>query len=210
MADEVVAALGRKPATAGIGLESVGLDPSQAIEVDDTLRSTTLPWLYAVGDVNGRNLLTHMGKYQARVCGDVVAARVKGEPFAGSAFTAYADHGMTPQVVFTDPQVGSVGLTEKAAREQGYDIRVVDYDIGNVAGAYLVADNYRGKARMVVDEDRKVPLGLHVRRAGRRGAAASGTVAVVGEVPLDTLWHAVASYPTVSEVWLRLLEEYGL
>ncbi|NHC13272.1 dihydrolipoyl dehydrogenase family protein [Motilibacter deserti] len=210
VADQIVSALGRRPATAGIGLESVGLDASKAVDVDDSLRSTQLPWLYAVGDVNGRNLLTHMGKYQARACGDVLVARAKGEPDGSPKLTAYADHEKTPQVVFTDPQVASVGLTEKAARERGYDVRVVDYDIGWVAGASLVADDYTGKASMVVDEKRGVALGFTFVGQDVAELLHGATVAVTAEVPLETLWHAVASYPTVSEVYLRLLEAYGL
>nr|WP_240973491.1 hypothetical protein [Nonomuraea sp. FMUSA5-5] len=115
-----------------------------------------------------------------------------------------------PQVVFTDPQVCAVGRTEEAARADGFRVRVVDYDMGAVTGAYLLGDGYRGKARAVVDEDRKVLLGVTFAGPGAAELLHAATIAVTAEVPLDRLWHAVPSFPTVSEIWLRLLETYGL
>nr|WP_276611877.1 hypothetical protein [Kineococcus vitellinus] len=115
-----------------------------------------------------------------------------------------------PQVVFTDPEVAQVGLTAAVARERGFEVRVVDYELGNVAGASLVADGYTGRARMVVDERRRVVLGATFVGQDVAELLHAATIAVVGEVPIDRLWHAVPSYPTISEVWLRLLETYGL
>jgi pyruvate/2-oxoglutarate dehydrogenase complex dihydrolipoamide dehydrogenase (E3) component len=213
-ADEVVAALGRHPNTADIGLDTVGLAPGKAVAVDDSLRSTSQDWLYAVGDVNGRVPLTHQGKYQARICADVIVARSQGVPeqtiAATRKYQAFADARMVPQVVFTDPQVAAVGLTGAQAREQGFDVRVVEYDIGSVAGASLEADGYTGRANLVVDEARHVLLGATFVGPDVAELLHSATIAVVGEVPIETLWHAVPSFPTVSEVWLRLLETYGL
>jgi pyruvate/2-oxoglutarate dehydrogenase complex dihydrolipoamide dehydrogenase (E3) component len=112
--------------------------------------------------------------------------------------------------VFTDPQVCSVGLTAARAVDRGLRARVVEYDVGKVAGASLLADDYQGQATLVVDEDRRVVVGATFVGLDLAELLHSATVAVVGEVPLDRLWHAVPSYPTVSEVWLRLLETYGL
>jgi len=208
-ADEVLAALGRRPATTDLGLDTVGLVPGRYVEVDDHLHAQG-GWLYACGDVTGRNLLTHMGKYQARICGDVIAARAAGRPVDGLPFRALADHGAVPQVVFTDPQVCQVGPTEEQARERGLAVRAVEYDIGQVAGASLTADGYRGRAKLLVDEARRVVVGATFVGPDLAELLHSATVAVVGEVPLDLLWHAVPSFPTVSELWLRLLEAYGL
>jgi pyruvate/2-oxoglutarate dehydrogenase complex dihydrolipoamide dehydrogenase (E3) component len=208
-ADEVLVALGRTPATGDLGLETVGLKPGEYVTVDDQLAALD-GWLYAVGDVNGRNLLTHMGKYQARICGDVIVARAKDEPVTGLGFAARADHRWVPQVVFTDPQVCQVGQTEREARDAGRTVRAVEYEIGDVAGAALLADGYRGRAKIVVDEDRRVIVGATFVGPELADLLHSATIAIVGEVPLDLLWHAVPSYPTVSEVWLRLLEAYGL
>jgi len=208
-ADEVLAALGRRPSTADLGLDSVGLTPGRYVDVDDHLHAHG-GWLYACGDVTGRNLLTHMGKYQARICADVIAARAAGRPADGYAFRAVADHRWVPQVVFTDPQVCQVGPTEDQARAQGQPVRSVSCDVGNVPGAALTADGYRGQAKLVVDDERRVVVGATFVGPDLAELLHSATVAVVGEVPLDRLRHAVPSFPTTSEVWLRLLEEYGL
>ncbi len=208
-ADEVLAAVGRKPATADLGLETVGLEPGSWLSVDDTLRVTDVDggWLYAAGDVNHLALLTHMGKYQARVCGDAIAARAAGrEP----AVRDIASRSFVPQVVFTVPEVAAVGLTPEQAAQAGMRTRVVDYELGNVAGASLFADGYRGHAQMVVDEDRQVIVGLTLAGPGTGEMIHAATIAVAGQVPLSRLWHAVPSYPTMGEVWLRLLETYGL
>ncbi|MBB5775599.1 dihydrolipoyl dehydrogenase family protein [Nonomuraea jabiensis] len=209
-ADELLVATGRRPATGDIGLGTIGLPDGKYVEVDDSMRATGVPdgWLYAVGDVNGRALLTHMGKYQARICGDVIAARARGDELP--AMRDLADGFGAPQVVFTDPQVCAVGRTEAVAREEGFRVRVVDYELGSVTGAYLLGDGYRGRARAVVDEDRKVLLGVTFVGPGTAELLHGATIAVTAEVPLERLWHAVPSFPTVSEVWLRLLEAYGL
>jgi pyruvate/2-oxoglutarate dehydrogenase complex dihydrolipoamide dehydrogenase (E3) component len=211
-AAELLVAAGRSPATADLGLERVGLDPGQRLETDDTLRVGGSEWLYAVGDVNGRALLTHQGKYQARAAGDVIAARAKGRPVDDApwgAHVATADHAAVPQVVFTDPEVAAVGPTADQARAQGKTIRVVDYDLGWVSGASLSRDDYQGAARMIVDEDRGVMIGATFVGPDVAELVHAATTAIVGQVPIDRLWHAVPSYPTISEIWLRLLEEYG-
>jgi pyruvate/2-oxoglutarate dehydrogenase complex dihydrolipoamide dehydrogenase (E3) component len=212
--DQLLVATGRSPRSDDIGLDTVGLRPGMWLNVDDTCRVEGSDWLYAAGDVNHRALLTHMGKYQARACGDAIAARAKGEladdPPAWSPFAATADHASVPQVVFTDPEVACVGLTHERAVAAGLNVRAVDYEIGDVSGASLIADGYKGHARMTVDEDRKVIVGVTFSGPGVSDLLQAATIAVVGEVPLDRLWHAVPSYPTMSEIWLRLLETYGL
>jgi dihydrolipoamide dehydrogenase len=211
-AEEVLVATGRRPRSSDIGIEVAGLEPGQSIEVDDTMRVPGSDWLYAVGDVNGRALLTHQGKYQARAAGDVIAARSRGEVVADDAWgrhVATADHAAVPQVVFSEPEVASVGLTADAAREAGREIEVVDYDLGWVSGAGLHADGYQGQARMVVDTAREVIVGATFVGADVAELLQAATIAVAGEVPISRLWHAVPAYPTMSEIWLRLLEEYG-
>jgi dihydrolipoamide dehydrogenase len=155
-----------------------------------------------------------MGKYQGRACGDVIAARARGvpvdHPTPWSRFTATADFAAIPQVAFTDPQVAAVGPTEAQARDAGLEVKVVDYPIGQVPGAALYADGYTGHAKLVVDETRRVVVGATFLGPVAGELLHSATIAVVGEVPLDRLWHTVPSFPTISEVWLRLLEAYGL
>lgn len=211
-ADEVLVASGRVPRTSDLGFEAIGLTPGDWLQVDDTMLVKGFDWLYACGDVNHRALLTHQGKYQARAAGDVIAARATGKAVNDRPWgthVATADHEAVPQVVFTDPEVASVGLSVAAAEKAGYDIRVVDYELGQVAGASLQADDYRGQARMVVDEKRKVILGVTIVGQDVAEMLQAATIAIVGEVPLDRLWHAVPAYPTMNEVWLRLLEAYG-
>jgi pyruvate/2-oxoglutarate dehydrogenase complex dihydrolipoamide dehydrogenase (E3) component len=212
LADEVLVATGRAPRTDDLGLASVGLEDGDWLDVDDTLlvRGVEGSWLYAAGDVNHRSLLTHMGKYQARACAAAVLARARGELASTQAWAptaATADVAAVPQVVFTVPEVGSVGRTLAQAQEAGLRVRAVDHEIGAVAGAALLRDGYDGWARLVVDLDRDVVVGATFLGAGTAELVHSATVAVVGEVPLDRLWHAVPAYPTVSEVWLRLLED---
>jgi dihydrolipoamide dehydrogenase len=211
-ADEILVATGRQAAVGDIGLDTVGLETHGPIETDATMRATGVPegWLYAVGDANGRNLLTHMGKYQARICGDVIAARAGGRADDRPGLRDIADDQGAPQVVFTDPQVCVVGRTESQARTDGFTVRAVEYDMGAVSGAILQADDYTGRAKMVVDEDRRVLLGVTFVGPAVVDLLHSATIAVTAEVPLDRLWHAVPSFPTVSEIWLHLMEEYGL
>ena len=212
MADELLVATGRIPRTMDLGFENIGLKSGDWLETDDTLRVEGFDWLYATGDVNHRVLLTHQGKYQARAAGDVIAARALGTPVHDQkwgAHVATADHEAVPQVTFTDPEVASVGLTAAAAAKAGYDTRVVDYELGWVAGASVQSDGYEGKARMVVDEKRKVILGVTFVGQDVSEMLQAATFAIVGEIPLDRLWHAVPAYPTMNEVWLRLLETYG-
>ena len=212
VAEEVLVATGRVPRSSDIGLESVGLKPGDWLDVDDTLLVKGFDWLYATGDVNHRVLLTHQGKYQARAAGDVIAARANGTAVDDTEWgvhVATADHRAVPQVTFAEPEVASAGLTTDAARTAGYEIRVVDYNLGWVAGASLQADDYEGTARMVVDEKRRVILGVTFSGQDVSELIHAATVAIVGEVPLERLWHAVPAYPTMNEVWLRLLETYG-
>ena len=211
-ADEVLVATGRVPRTNDLGFEAIGLAPGDWLQVDDTMLVKGFDWLYACGDVNHRALLTHQGKYQARAAGDVIAARATGKAVNDSpwgAHVATADHEAVPQVTFTDPEVASVGLSAAAAEKAGYDIRTVDYELGQVAGASLQADGYEGHARMVVDEKRGVILGVTFVGQDVAEMIQAATIAIVGEVPLDRLWHAVPAYPTMNEIWLRLLETYG-
>jgi pyruvate/2-oxoglutarate dehydrogenase complex dihydrolipoamide dehydrogenase (E3) component len=212
--DEILFATGRTPNTADIGLETVGLTPGSWLNTDSSclVDGVDGSWLYALGDANHRALLTHQGKYQARIAGSAIAARASGAPLETAAWGAHvatADERAVPQAFFTDPEAGSVGLTAEAARRQGYRIGVVDVNIGaTVAGANLYADGYSGQARMVVDLDREVVLGVSLVGPGVAELLHAATIAVAAEVPIDRLWHAVPCFPTVSELWLRLLEGY--
>jgi dihydrolipoamide dehydrogenase len=200
-ADEVLAALGRHPTTDDIGLETVGLSPGGFLQVDESLRVPGHDWLYAVGDVNGRALLTHMGKYQGRLAADAIL---------GHEVRLRSDGSRSPRVIFTEPQIGAVGHTLDAARAAGIDARAVDVSTTGNAGGSFVGRGAPGTSRLVVDESRRTVVGATISGAEVAEALHAATIAVVSEVPLDDLWHAVPAFPTRSELWLRLLEAYGM
>ena len=212
--DEVLFATGRAPLTDDIGLDTVGLKPDSWLDVDDTCRVQAVQdgWLYAAGDANHRALLTHEGKYQGRIAGAAIAARAAGQPLDTAPWGAHAttaDHYAVPQVFFTEPEAAAVGLSAEQAEQAGHRVHVVDVEIGDVVmGAKLYADGYTGRARMVVDVDHGYLLGVTMVGRGVAELLHSATIAVAGRVPVDRLWHAVPCFPTISELWLRLLEAY--
>ncbi len=208
--DEVLVAAGRDPASDDIGVESVGLTTDGTdgyVRTDEHMCVlTTGQWLYAVGDINGRALLTHMGKYQARIAGTVIAARAEGRALSGPRYTDLADDRAVPGVIFSDPQVAYVGLTEAAATGLGIDVETVEFDLASVAGAHLLRDDYTGRAKLVLNRADDTVVGATFVGYDVAELLQSATIAIIGKVPVETLWHAVPAYPTVSEVWLRLLE----
>ncbi|MGY4543162.1 pyruvate/2-oxoglutarate dehydrogenase complex dihydrolipoamide dehydrogenase (E3) component [Arthrobacter sp. UYNi723] len=228
-ADKVLVSTGRHPALEGLGLESLGFEAQDGQPLTLTTDSTGLvqdapsgpnqgengedPWLYAVGDAAGSNFFTHQGKYEARATGDAIAARAKGElsgtPAAWSRYAQTANQHAVPNVVFTDPELAAVGRSVEQAKQDGYNASSVELPI-EVSGSSLHSEHYEGWAQLVVDEDRRVLLGATFAGPDVGELLHAATIAVVGEVPLERLWHAVPSFPTVSEVWLRLLEKYGL
>jgi pyruvate/2-oxoglutarate dehydrogenase complex dihydrolipoamide dehydrogenase (E3) component len=199
--DEILVAVGRRTLSADLGLDELGVEPGRPVEVDDTLRVAGHDWLYVIGDANGRALLTHMGKYQGRIAAD----RILGREVA-----LRSDGPLSPRVTFTDPQVAAVGHTLASAQEAGINARAVDVPTGGNAGGSFVGPGAPGTARIVVDEDRRIVVGATFTGAEIAEALHAATIAVIGEVPLDDLWHAVPCFPTRSELWLKLLEEYGM
>jgi pyruvate/2-oxoglutarate dehydrogenase complex dihydrolipoamide dehydrogenase (E3) component len=200
-ADELLVAVGRAPRTAELGLETIGLKPGERIEVDDRLRSAEHDWLFAIGDVTGRAALTHVGKYQARIAADVIDGRDA---------RAQQDGPDAPRVIFTDPQVAAVGVTLEQAREHGFYARAVDVDTQSTAGASFFGRDAPGTSRLVVDEQRRVIVGATFTGPETADFLQAATIAIVGEVTIDRLAHAVPAFPSRSEVWLNLLLAYGL
>jgi len=195
--EEILVAIGRRPLTRDLGLETVGLRPGAVIEVDDRLAVPGLPWLYAIGDVNGRSLLTHMGKYQAHVLSEILdghKAAVSGEGVAA------------PRVIFTDPQVAAVGLTLQAALDRGVAARAYDVPSSGTAGAAFHGNGTPGTARIVVDERHGVLVGATFTGTEVADWLQAATIAIVSKTPVELLWQAVPAFPTRSEIWLKLLE----
>jgi pyruvate/2-oxoglutarate dehydrogenase complex dihydrolipoamide dehydrogenase (E3) component len=200
--DEILVAVGRRPATADVGLEAVGLEPGRPVQVDDRMRAVGVDgWLYAIGDCNGLAPFTHMGKYHGRIAAAAILEMEVAD---------VASHDAVPRVTFTDPQVCAVGRTEAEARAAGLGITVVRTATGDVPGAYTQGNGISGTSQLVIDDARRVVVGATFTGPAMQELLHSATVAIVSGAPVDQLWHAVPSFPTVSEVWLHLLEAYGL
>ena len=194
--DELLAATGRTPRLEGVGLETVGLT------ADDVTSGSRPTWLHAVGDASGETPLTHWGKYRARVIGERLRSEALGqepEPTVGTA--------VAPQVVFTDPQVAAVGMTESQAREAGHQVEVSQLPFGSAAGTALLRDDVTGTAQIVVDAQTHRLLGVTFVGPEAGEQIHAGTTAIVGQVPVDVLRHAVPAFPAASELWLNLLEQ---
>jgi dihydrolipoamide dehydrogenase len=219
VADEVLVAVGRTPNSLDLGLHTVSLASGGTladavarddgfVRVDDhfAVEGVAGDWLFAVGDLNGRAFLTHMGMYQARICGATIAARAQGRAASGPRCTDVAGRRIVPQVIFTDPQVATVGLTEQQAREAGVDVEAVEYDLGALAGTRVQRERYAGRAKIVLDRRADVLVGATFVGPQVAELVHTATLAIVGSVPIERIWHAVPAYPTMSEIWLRLLE----
>jgi dihydrolipoamide dehydrogenase len=198
--DELLVAVGRRPNTDDLGIDKIGLEAGSYVEVDDHMRSvhTDGEWLYAIGDANGRALLTHVGKYQGRIAAD----HILGKP------GAVAEGNAIPRVTFARPQVAAVGLTHAEAVEKGIRARSVTTDISSVAGASVSGVGLEGKVQATFDADRDVMVGATFTGPAVDNLLHAATIAIVGEVPFERLKHAVPCFPTVSEVWLKLIESY--
>jgi dihydrolipoamide dehydrogenase len=201
--DELLVALGRKPSTETLGLETLGLAPGSHVEVDMRMRVPGHPWLYAIGDINGRALFTHMGKYQARLAADCVLGH-------DHALSHGADGPLSPRVTFTDPQVAAVGHTTGTAAEAGLEIDVFDSETSGNAGGSFYGRGAPGTARFLVDRERRILVGCTITGSEVADFLHAATIAIVGEVPLERLRHAVPAFPSRSEIWLRLLEQAGV
>ncbi|MBV7697377.1 NAD(P)/FAD-dependent oxidoreductase [Streptomyces sp. TRM70350] len=184
-ADRLLVATGRRANLAGLGLETVGLDPgARALHVDEQLRAA--PALWGVGDVTGLGLFTHVAMYQA----EVAARAVLGEPGPD------ADYRALPRVTFTDPEVASVGLSEARAREQGLRVRTGTSRVPSSARGWIHKAGNEGLIKLVEDAERGVLLGA--TSAGPMGGEVlyGLAVAVQAEVPVDRLRHMMYAYPT--------------
>jgi dihydrolipoamide dehydrogenase len=198
----LLVALGRKPQTKGLGLEELGIDTDQPVSVDINLQVPGHPWLYAIGDINGKSLFTHMGKYQARI----VADHIHG---LDTALSHGADGPLSPRVVFTEPQVAAVGHTSDTAAEAGLDVQVVETSTSGNAGGSFYGRNAPGTSRLLIDRERRVIVGATITGAEVGEMLHAATIAIVGEIPLERLRHAVPCFPTRSEIWLSLLADAG-
>jgi pyruvate/2-oxoglutarate dehydrogenase complex dihydrolipoamide dehydrogenase (E3) component len=201
--DTLLVALGRKPQTKGLGLEALGIDTDRPVHVDLRMRVDGHPWLYAIGDINGKALFTHMGKYQGRVAADHIHGH-------DTAVSHGADGALSPRVIFTEPQVAAVGHTTDTAAEAGLDVQVVETSTSGNAGGSFYGRNAPGTSRLLIDRERRVVVGATITGAEVADLLHAATIAIVGEIPLERLRHAVPCFPTRSEIWLSLLADAGV
>jgi len=200
-AEKLMVAAGRQPNTGGIGLDTVGVKEGEWIEVDDKLRVNGQEWLYAIGDVNKRSLLTHSGKYQSRVV---------SENILGRDATAKADIAGPPRVTFTDPQIAAVGLTAEQAEKEGIEVETIDVSTSGNAGASFHGRDTEGTSRLVIDKEREVIVGATFVGYQTAELLHSASIAIAGEVPMQTIGEAIPAFPTRTEIWLRMTEKYGI
>jgi pyruvate/2-oxoglutarate dehydrogenase complex dihydrolipoamide dehydrogenase (E3) component len=201
--DVLLVALGRKPRTKGLGLEGLGFDTDKPVEVDSVMQTAAHPWLYAIGDVNGKALFTHMGKYQGRIAAD----HILGED---TSLEHGADGPLSPRVIFTEPQVAAVGHTSDTATAAGLQVQVVETTTSGNAGGSFYGHDAPGTSRLLIDPERRVIVGATITGAEVSEMLHAATIAIVGEIPLERLRHATPCFPTRSEIWLSLLQEAGV
>ncbi len=200
-ADELLVAAGRRSLTADLGAEPYGAEPGSPLAVDDRLRVPGHDWLYVIGDANGRSLLTHVGKHQARIACDVIL---------GKDVALRPSIDPPPRVTFTEPQVAAVGHSLASALAAGIDARAVDASVSGNAGGSFYGRNAVGTAQLVIDDARSVLVGATFTGSDVQDFLHAATIAIVAEATLEDLWHSIPAFPTRSEVWLRLLERAGL
>jgi pyruvate/2-oxoglutarate dehydrogenase complex dihydrolipoamide dehydrogenase (E3) component len=201
--DELLVTVGRTPQTSGLGLETVGIDVGRYVAVDKYGRVPGHDWLYVVGDLNGRAPLTHMAKYQAAITTNHIL---------GTDMTAehLADGARSPRVIFTDPQVAAVGHTTRSADDAGLRVRLVDVVTSGNAGGSFYGRGARGTSRFLIDEERGVLVGATITGSEVADLLHAATIAIVGEVPIARLRHAIPAFPTRSEIWLDLFNALGI
>lgn len=207
--DEIVLAAGRLANTDNIGLETVGLPVGASVSVNDHLQAVGVVggWLYALGDTTGRARLSHISTYHGRLVAEIIAARAAGRELRETELAA-RDAGSLAQVIFTEPQVVTVGRTESQARSEGFAVRTrtARYP-GALSHLTLYRDGFDGWAKLVIDVPTNTLLGATFVGPEFSELAQAATLAILAKVPTKLLRHAVAPHPTVNQVWDPLLAQ---
>jgi pyruvate/2-oxoglutarate dehydrogenase complex dihydrolipoamide dehydrogenase (E3) component len=197
-AAELLVTVGRRPRVRDLRVETVGLDPdAPAVEVDSRMRAGERLW--AIGDVTGVGVFTHLAMYQAGIAIADILGR-DGEP---------ADYRGLARVTFTDPEVGSVGLTEQAARERGHTVRTGSSQVSRSARGWIHGPGNAGVIKLVADADDGVLVGA--TSAGPWGGEVLSmlTLAVHARVPVASLRTMIYAYPTFHRGVLDALTDLG-
>ena len=197
--DVIVIAAGRTPRTEGIGLESVGVEPTEmGLSIDDRCRLTEGVW--AIGDATGVSLFTHVAKYQGRIVADNILGKNRR-----------ADYHGTPRVVFSDPEIAAAGLTEEQAREQGIGVAAVTLDLTKVlARPWTYEQNPRGTLGLLADREREALVGAWAVAPEAGEWIHQASQAIRAEIPIEKLLDMVVQFPTYSEGYLEALEKLDL
>lgn len=203
--DELLIAVGRHIDSDQLGLDTIGVQPGRHgyLTVDEHLRVPGHDWLWVVGDANGRALLTHMAKHQARVTADWICGK------SDAALWDRGDGAGAPRVTFTQPQVAAVGLTQQMAQDAGVDVQIVSVGTSANAGGSFWGAGAAGTCQLVIDKQRRIVVGATFTGSEVQDMLQAATFAVVGELTLEQLRHGIAPFPTRSEIWLNLLEAAG-
>lgn len=198
-ADHVLIAVGRRPRVAAIGLGSVV--GAGELRTDEWLRvSGAEDWLYAIGDVNGRAPYTHGANYHAAILSEYLL----GDASSGGA---RGDRTATPRVMFTVPNLAAVGMTEGQARERDIDVLTSEWDLADVAAPFSHGHEHPGWAKLVVDGSDRRLIGATFVSAAAGEMIHAATIAIVAGLTIDELRHAIAPFPTHSEVWTPLVSQ---
>ncbi len=194
----VVLGAGRAPRAHDLGLDTVGIQPGKrGLPVDE--RCQVAEGLWAIGDVTGVALFTHVAKYQARVAADNILGRPRRASYRG-----------IPRVVFSDPEIAAVGLTQAQARQQGHQVATATVRLPDaLARPWTYERDPRGELGLVADRRRRVLLGAWAVAPLAGEWIHQAALAVRAEVPIDVLLDGVAQFPTYSEAYLAGLEHLG-
>ena len=198
--EQLIVAVGRRPRSADIGLETIGVPsgPHGGVPIDEHCRVTEGVW--AAGDCTGQMLFTHLAKYQARIA----LAWMRGQP-------RRADYRAIPRVIFTDPEVAGVGMTEAQAHEVGLDAAVARIDLpGSIARPYTYERDPRGELSVVMDRARRVLVGAWAVAPLASEWIHQAGLAIRAEIPFEVLLDTVAQFPSYSEAYLSALQALEL
>jgi pyruvate/2-oxoglutarate dehydrogenase complex dihydrolipoamide dehydrogenase (E3) component len=185
--EKLLVSVGRRPNLWDIGLETVGLDPkAKTVPVTDHLRVEGTDRLWAIGDVSGKGAFTHISMYQSAIALRDIQG-VDGPP---------ADYRALPRVTFTDPEIGSTGLTEHQAREQGIRVRVSTSPTSASTRGWIHGPGNEGLLKLVEDQDRGVLVGATSMGPVGGEVLSMLVLAVTAEIPTERLRHMIYAYPT--------------
>jgi pyruvate/2-oxoglutarate dehydrogenase complex dihydrolipoamide dehydrogenase (E3) component len=201
-AAQLLVATGRRVDLAAVGLDTVGIDTTaRAVGVDSRMR--VAPNIWAIGDMTGKGAFTHVSMYQA----EIALADILGTPTLGTSGVAAADYRALPRVTFTDPEVGSVGMTQQQAVEAGIDVVVGRAEMASTSRGWIHGPGNDGLIRLVADEQRGVLVGGTVVGPAGGEILSAIVVAVHAEVPLERLRSMIYAYPTFHRGILDALKD---